>query len=57
VATSVTFLIPFFGIFWGWLVLDEAITAQMILGLLITLFGTAFITGVLGRRKAVVRAA
>ena len=50
VATSVTFLIPFFGIFWGWLVLDEVVTQQMMLGLLVTLFGTALITGVIGRR-------
>ena len=50
VATSVTFLIPFFGIFWGWLVLDEVVTQQMVLGLLVTLFGTALITGVIGRR-------
>lgn len=57
VATSVTFLIPFFGIFWGWLILDETITAQMVLGLLVTLLGTALITGVLGRRKAVARVA
>jgi drug/metabolite transporter (DMT)-like permease len=48
----VTFLIPFFGIFWGWLVLDEVITLQMIAGLLITLMGTGLITGVVGRRKA-----
>lgn len=52
VATSVTFLIPFFGIFWGWLVLDEILTLQMIAGLLITLLGTGLITGVVGRRKA-----
>ena len=51
VATSVTFLIPFFGIFWGWLVLDEVVTNQMILGLLVTLFGTALITGVVGREN------
>ena len=52
-ATSVTFLIPFFGIFWGWLVLDETITAQMVAGLLVTLLGTSLITGLIGKRKAV----
>jgi drug/metabolite transporter (DMT)-like permease len=52
VATSVTFLIPFFGIFWGWLVLDEELTSQMVLGLLVTLLGTGLITGLLGKRKA-----
>lgn len=52
VATSVTFLIPFFGIFWGWLVLDEIVTGQMIAGLLVTLLGTGLITGMIGKRKA-----
>ena len=50
VATSVTFLIPFFGIFWGWLVLDEVVTGQMIAGLAVTLLGTGLITGVVGRK-------
>ena len=50
VATSVTFLIPFFAIFWGWLFLNEEITSQMILGLSITLIGTSLITGVFGRK-------
>ncbi|MEN8680894.1 MAG: DMT family transporter [Akkermansiaceae bacterium] len=53
VATSVTFLIPFFGIFWGWLVLDEIVTGQMIAGLAVTLLGTGLITGIVGRRKAI----
>jgi len=52
VATSVTFLIPFFGIFWGWLFLDEKVTSQMIAGLLVTLLGTGLITGLIGGRKA-----
>jgi len=52
VATSVTFLIPFFGIFWGRIVLDEAISGQMITGLLVSLLGTSLITGVIGKRKA-----
>ncbi len=50
VATSVTFLIPFFAIFWGWLFLDEKVTTQMLLGLGVTLIGTSLITGVLGRK-------
>jgi len=48
VATSVTFLIPFFGIFWGWLVLDEVVTGRMFVGLTVTLFGTSLTTGVIG---------
>ncbi|MCL4164960.1 UNVERIFIED_CONTAM: hypothetical protein GTU68_009280 [Idotea baltica] len=51
VATSVTFLIPFFGIFWGWLALDEVVTWQMVAGLQVTLFGTSLITGVIGRKS------
>lgn len=49
VASSVTFLIPFFGIFWGWLFLDEIVTGQMITGLLVSLFGMALITKVIGK--------
>ncbi|MEJ6579734.1 MAG: DMT family transporter [Akkermansiaceae bacterium] len=51
VATSVTFLIPFFAIFWGWLFLDEAVTPQMIAGLVVTLIGTSLITGIVGGRR------
>jgi drug/metabolite transporter (DMT)-like permease len=29
---SVTFLVPVLGVFWGWLFLDEAVTAGMLLG-------------------------
>jgi len=50
VATSVAFLIPFFGIFWGCLFLDEKVTSQMLVGLAVTLSGTALITGLLGRK-------
>lgn len=51
VATSVTFLIPFFAIFWGWLFLDEEVTLQMMAGLVVTLLGTSLITGLVGGRK------
>ena len=51
VATSVTFLIPFFAIFWGWLFLDEEVTPQMIAGLVVTLIGTSLITGIVGGRR------
>lgn len=47
VATSVTFLIPFFGIFWGWLFLDEVVTGQIVLGMVISLLGMAMITKVI----------
>ena len=51
-AISVTFLIPGFAVLWGALVIDEALTSNMIAGCLIILFGTALATGllVLGRR-------
>jgi len=29
---SVTFLVPVLGVFWGWLFLDEAVTAAMLAG-------------------------
>ena len=39
-ALSVTFLMPVFGIFWGWLILGESIQAQMMVGAMIILVGT-----------------
>jgi len=46
---SVTYLIPFFGIFWGFVFLDEQITSKMIATSLITLFGVALTTGIFDR--------
>jgi len=43
---SVTYLIPFFGIFWGFVFLEEEITTKMITTSLITLFGVALTTGI-----------
>lgn len=53
-AMSVTYLVPAFAAFWGWLVLGEAITPAMLLGCAIILLGTALTTGVLtpGRRTS-----
>ncbi len=45
-ATSVAFLIPIFGVFWGWLILDEAMTTRMFIGMVLSLVGTTFVTGV-----------
>ena len=50
---SVTFLIPFFAIFWGWLFLDETVSTQMIAGMAVTLLGTGLTTGVIGPRAGV----
>ena len=39
-ALIVTFLSPPFGILWGWMLLDESITPQMLLGTVLVLAGT-----------------
>ena len=52
-ALSVTFLIPIFGMFWGWLILNEQVTLPMVLGVLLVLLGTALTNGLLRLPKAV----
>jgi drug/metabolite transporter (DMT)-like permease len=49
---TVTYLIPAFGLFWGWLFLDEQIRLSMVAGCLLILLGVGLTTGVLvnGRR-------
>jgi drug/metabolite transporter (DMT)-like permease/lauroyl/myristoyl acyltransferase len=51
-ASSVAFLFPAFAAFWGWLFLDEPITANMLIGMALVLAGTALVsrnsTGVSG---------
>jgi drug/metabolite transporter (DMT)-like permease len=42
-ALTVTYLIPIFGVVWGWLFLDEAFSAAMILGALIVVAGTVLV--------------
>ncbi|MGE0799721.1 MAG: DMT family transporter [Lautropia sp.] len=49
-ALSVTYLIPVFGVFWGWAFLGETVDAATLSGGAIVLLGTAFATGVLPRR-------
>ena len=44
-AITVTFLVPVFGMLWGALFLDEAITANMVAGAVTILAGTALTTG------------
>ena len=46
--TGVTFVIPVFGVLWGALFLQEAITPRIVAGMAVTLLGTAFTTGLLG---------
>ena len=43
-ASSVAFLFPAFAAFWGWLVLSEPITANMIAGMLCVFAGTALVS-------------
>jgi drug/metabolite transporter (DMT)-like permease len=49
---TVTFLVPVFGVFWGWLYLDEAVTVNVLLGGIVILLGTALATGLVGGRKS-----
>ncbi len=49
-AISVTYLIPAFGILWGALFLDEAISLMMLFGGAVILLGVALATGLLGRK-------
>jgi drug/metabolite transporter (DMT)-like permease len=44
-ALTVTFLIPLFGTFFGWLVLDEAIGWHTLAGGAVVIAGTALVTG------------
>lgn len=46
-ATTISFLIPAFGMLWGAVILGEAITPQMALGCLVIVAGTALSTGIL----------
>jgi len=53
-AISVTYLIPVFGLVWGMLFLNEAITATMLFGCSLILVGVALTTGVINlKRKAI----
>lgn len=51
-ATSVTFLVPVFGMVWGLLLLGEPITARVLLGAGIILAGTALVMGLVGSKRA-----
>lgn len=44
-ALTVTFLIPLFGVLWGWLFLDEAVGWHTLAGSAIVIAGTALVTG------------
>ena len=51
-ASSVTFLIPVFAILWGAAILGETIDPQLLLGMLVTLAGTALAVGIFPRKRA-----
>jgi len=42
-ALTVTYLIPIFGVLWGWLFLGEALSAPMIAGALVVIAGTGLV--------------
>src|SRR5205823_13633511 len=42
-ALTVTYLIPIFGVLWGWLFLGEALSAPMIAGALVVIAGTVLV--------------
>ncbi len=46
--SMVTYVIPIFGIFWGWFLLNETVSLQMLFAMAVTVLGTAMATGVLG---------
>ena len=48
-AMSVTYLIPFFGVVWGMLFLDEMLSVNMLSGGALILIGVSLTTGLLGR--------
>ena len=50
-AVTVTFLMPVFAVFWGWLLLDETVSVMMLAGAGVILLGTALAIGLLPWRK------
>jgi drug/metabolite transporter (DMT)-like permease len=53
--SQVTYLLPVFAIFWGWLLLKEPLRADMLIGLGVILLGVVVVNGrlpVLGKRRA-----
>jgi drug/metabolite transporter (DMT)-like permease len=50
-AVTVTFAIPVFGMFFGWIVLNEAVNLLMIIGAVVVVLGCALVTGVIKVRE------
>lgn len=51
-AITVTYLIPVFGVLWGFLFLDEPVTGRMLAGCAVILLGTSLASGVVARRAS-----
>lgn len=51
-ASTVTFIVPVFGVLWGVLFLQDYVTARMITGIIVALTGTVLATGLIRRRRA-----
>lgn len=47
-ASTVTLLIPLFGVLWGWMWLEEEVTGVILLATGVILLGTALATGIVG---------
>ncbi|MDM7482562.1 MAG: DMT family transporter [Halomonas sp.] len=52
--STVTFLVPVSALLWGYLLLEETLSLQVVLGMVITLMGTAVATGLLRFKPRVV---
>ena len=52
-----TYLIPIVGVFWGWLLLDEAVGLRTAVGVGLILAGLAIATGLRRRRRVIERSA
>jgi drug/metabolite transporter (DMT)-like permease len=49
--STVTFLIPVSAILWGYVILQEGLSLQLVIGMAITFFGTALVIELLGKSK------
>ena len=50
-AITVAYLIPAFAVIWGALILDESVTALMVVGCLVIFLGTALVSDVFSRKR------
>ena len=48
---TVTFIVPVFAIIWGKVVLDEVLTMPMVIGMIVTLLGSALATGLISNLR------